>query len=261
MGLGTVAKTRTRSFLSRIDGLIPWNISPSKCRRAQSSPSTTMCAPRWLQGGYNVCPVTRELKRFWQSAGCARLLLQAARPREFTFATLSQDWIAVPRHLYELQPAAAPQVAGATQMSTRRPGCRFYFPRKSQMTARFKKKKKLEGREKSIHSNKIGFKWIFHVFTWESNHNGGSLYICWTYYNDSNSLNPVFLTELRMGWLLIFHYNGNWNTFTFECDGVQLLICRQRRGTGTTLVYLFMFYLSIYLFMFLVVLFWIKISP
>lgn len=128
------------------------------------------------------------------------------------------------------------------------------------MTARFKKKKKLKGREESIYSNEIGFKWIFHVFTWKSNHKGGSLYICWTYYNDSNTLNPVFLTELRMGWLLIFNYDGNLTTFTYQGDTFLLYFLQLL----STLVYLFMFlfiYLfNIYLFMFLVVLYWIKIS-
>lgn len=74
-----------------------------------------------------------------------RLLLQAARPREFTFATLSQDCIAVPRHLYELQPTAAPQVAGATQMSTRRPGYRLYFPENPKWRHVLKRKKNEKG--------------------------------------------------------------------------------------------------------------------
>lgn len=166
------------------------------------------------------------------------------------------DCIAVPRHLYKLQPAAAPQVAGATQMSTRRPGCRFYFPENPKWRHDLKKKEKWRG-EKSIYSTEIGFKWIFHVFTWKSNQKGGSLYICWTYFNDFNTLNPVFLTELRMGWLLIFHYNGNLTTFTFECDGVLLTSPNLQPTTwhwsNSCLLYLFIYLL------FLVILYWIKI--
>lgn len=98
-------------------------------RAKLSTNVATMCAPRWLRGGYNVCPVTR--KRFWQSAGCVRSALPpvasgCASTRVYICNT--QDCITVPRHLYELQPAAAPRVAGATQMITRRPRCRFYFP-------------------------------------------------------------------------------------------------------------------------------------
>lgn len=93
--------------------------------------AATMCAPRWLRGGYNVCPVTRERKRFWHSAGCVRSALPpVASGCAYTgvYICHTRDCIALPRHLYELQPAAAPQVAGATQMCTLRPGCTFYSP-------------------------------------------------------------------------------------------------------------------------------------
>lgn len=264
-GSGTVAKNQNAELLVahwRHYSLEhqPVEVPP---RAKLSINAATMCAPRWLRGGYNVCPVTRERNRFWQSAGCVRSALPPVASgcaSTGVYICNTQDCIAVPRHLYELRPATAPQVAGATQMSTRPPGCRFYFPENPKWR-HVLKRKKWKGREKSIFSNEIGFKWIFHVFTWKSNHKGGSLHICWTYYNDSNTLIPVFLTELRMGWLLIFHYNGNLTTFTFECDGVLLTSPNLQPTTWhrshSWLLYLCFFYLFIYI---LVVLYWIKIS-
>lgn len=92
--------------------------------------AVSMCAPRWPWGGYNVCPVTPPRKDFWQRAACVRSALPpvAASGCAFTAALgvhncCSRDCVTVPRQLCAPKPAAAPQVAGTTQMSNRRAGC------------------------------------------------------------------------------------------------------------------------------------------